>query len=110
VVSSGRSITALGRKLGLHDSVLRRWVVKFRQERTSVAPRQKHSHRQNHESQSAHGTVLEIGTNRFWHFGNTGRSKLVLLENCSKNMFQMVDSKKNSLESKAVSDAFRRLF
>ena len=31
LVSSGRSITALAKKLGLHDLVLRRWVVKFRQ-------------------------------------------------------------------------------
>jgi transposase-like protein len=31
LVSSGRSISALAKKLGLHGSVLRRWVVKFRQ-------------------------------------------------------------------------------
>jgi transposase len=37
VVSSGRSITSVGKELGLRDSVLRRWVDKFRQEPTSAA-------------------------------------------------------------------------
>jgi transposase-like protein len=32
VVSSGRSITSVGKELGLRDSVLRRWVEKLRQE------------------------------------------------------------------------------
>jgi len=31
VVSSGRSITSVGKELGLRDSVLRRWVEKLRQ-------------------------------------------------------------------------------
>ncbi len=39
VVSSGRSITSVGKELGLRDSVLRRWVDKFRQEPTSAARR-----------------------------------------------------------------------
>jgi transposase len=39
VVSSGRSITAVGKELGLRDSVLRRWVEKLRQEPASVARR-----------------------------------------------------------------------
>jgi transposase-like protein len=33
VVSSGRSITAVGKELGLRDSVLRRWVEKLRRTR-----------------------------------------------------------------------------
>lgn len=31
MVSSGRSIRVVAKELGLHDSVLRRWVDKFRQ-------------------------------------------------------------------------------
>jgi len=37
VVSSHRSITSVANELGLRDSVLRRWVDKFRQEPTSAA-------------------------------------------------------------------------
>ena len=37
VVSSHRSITSAANELGLRDSVLRRWVDKFRQEPTSAA-------------------------------------------------------------------------
>jgi hypothetical protein len=37
VVSSGRAITSVAKELGLRDSVLRRWVDKFRQEPTSAA-------------------------------------------------------------------------
>ncbi|MCK1551940.1 transposase [Bradyrhizobium sp. 177] len=36
-VSSGRSIGAVAKELGLRDSVLRRWVDKFRQEPASAA-------------------------------------------------------------------------
>jgi transposase len=39
VVSSGRSITAVGKELGLRDSVLRRWVEKLRQEPASTTRR-----------------------------------------------------------------------
>jgi transposase len=39
VVSSGRSITAVGKELGLRDSVLRRWVEKLRQEPASAVRR-----------------------------------------------------------------------
>jgi transposase len=39
VVSSGRSITSVGKELGLRDSVLRRWVEKLRQEPASVSRR-----------------------------------------------------------------------
>lgn len=39
VVSSGRSITAVGKELGLRDSVLRRWVEKLRQEPAAAARR-----------------------------------------------------------------------
>jgi transposase len=39
VVSSGRSITAVGKELGLRDSVLRRWVDKLRKEPASAARR-----------------------------------------------------------------------
>ena len=39
VVSSGRSITAVGKELGLRDSVLRRWVEKLRQEPASATRR-----------------------------------------------------------------------
>lgn len=38
VVSSGRSITSVAKELGLRDSVVRRWVDKFRQEPTSWRP------------------------------------------------------------------------
>src|SRR5215207_7969192 len=38
-VSSGRSITSVAKELGLRDSVLRRWVDKFRREPTSAARR-----------------------------------------------------------------------
>jgi transposase len=38
-VSSGRSITSVAKELGLRDSVLRRWVDKFRLEPTSAARR-----------------------------------------------------------------------
>lgn len=43
VVSSGRSITSVGKELGLRDSVLRRWVDKLRKEPTSArgAPRRR---------------------------------------------------------------------
>lgn len=44
VVSNRRSITSVGRELGLRDSVLRRLVEKLRQEPTSAtrrAPRRK---------------------------------------------------------------------
>jgi transposase len=37
VVSSRRSVTAVAKELGLRDSVLRRWVDKFRQEPASAA-------------------------------------------------------------------------
>ncbi|HUN95229.1 MAG TPA: IS3 family transposase [Bradyrhizobium sp.] len=37
VVSSGRSVTSVAKELGLRDSVLRRWVDKFRQEPASAA-------------------------------------------------------------------------
>lgn len=37
VVSSSRSVTSVAKVLGLRDSVLRRWVDKFRQELTSAA-------------------------------------------------------------------------
>jgi transposase len=37
VVSSRRSVTSVAKELGLRDSVLRRWVDKFRQEPTSAA-------------------------------------------------------------------------
>jgi transposase len=37
VVSSGRSITSVGKELGLRDSVLRRWVEKLRQEPAAAA-------------------------------------------------------------------------
>jgi transposase len=37
VLSNGRSITSVGKELGLRDSVLRRWVEKVRQEPTSAA-------------------------------------------------------------------------
>jgi transposase len=33
VLSSGRSITSVAKELGLRDSVLRRWVDKFRRTR-----------------------------------------------------------------------------
>src|SRR5215475_5087534 len=36
-VSSGRSIGSIAKELGLRDSVLRRWVDKFRQEPASAA-------------------------------------------------------------------------
>jgi transposase-like protein len=36
VLSSGRSITSVGKELGLRDSVLRRWVDKLRQEPASA--------------------------------------------------------------------------
>ncbi|WP_430649463.1 transposase [Bradyrhizobium uaiense] len=39
MVSNGRSITSVAKELGLRDSVLRRWVDKFRQEPTSAARR-----------------------------------------------------------------------
>lgn len=39
VVSSGRSITAVGKELGLRDSVLRRWVDKLRKEPASATRR-----------------------------------------------------------------------
>ncbi|MGL3214942.1 transposase [Bradyrhizobium sp. BR 1433] len=39
VVSSGWSITAVGKELGLRDSVLRRWVEKLRQEPASATRR-----------------------------------------------------------------------
>src|SRR5437588_5683007 len=39
VISSGRSITAVGKELGLRDSVLRRWVEMLRQEPASAARR-----------------------------------------------------------------------
>ena len=34
VVSSGRSITSVGKELGMRDSVLRRWVEQFAPQRT----------------------------------------------------------------------------
>jgi transposase len=37
VVWSRRSVTAVAKELGLRDSVLRRWVDKFRQEPASAA-------------------------------------------------------------------------
>jgi len=37
VVSSGRSITSVGKELGLRDSVLRRWVDKAGQQPASAA-------------------------------------------------------------------------
>ena len=37
VLSSGRSIGSVGKELGLRDSVLRRWVDKFRQEPASAS-------------------------------------------------------------------------
>ncbi|WP_158237663.1 transposase [Bradyrhizobium forestalis] len=37
VLSSGRSIRSVAKELGLRDSVLRRWVDKFRQEPTGAA-------------------------------------------------------------------------
>ncbi|MFB6464081.1 transposase [Bradyrhizobium tunisiense] len=39
VVSSGRSITSGDKELGLRDSVLRRWVDKFRKEPASATRR-----------------------------------------------------------------------
>lgn len=39
VMSSGRSITAVAKELGLRDSVLRRWVDRVRQQPTSAAQR-----------------------------------------------------------------------
>jgi transposase len=39
VVSSRRSIASVAKELGLRDSVLRRWVGKFRQEPTSATQR-----------------------------------------------------------------------
>jgi len=39
VISSGRSITAVAKELGLRDLVLRRWVDKIRQEPASAAQR-----------------------------------------------------------------------
>jgi transposase-like protein len=39
VVSSGRSITSVGKELGLRDSVLRRWVQQFEPQPTSAARR-----------------------------------------------------------------------
>lgn len=39
VVSSGRSITSIGKELGLRDSVLRRWVDKLRKEPASATRR-----------------------------------------------------------------------
>lgn len=39
VVSSGRSITSVGKQLGLRDSVLRRWVDKLRKEPASATRR-----------------------------------------------------------------------
>jgi transposase len=39
VVSSGRSITSVAKELGLRDSVLRRWVDKFRREPTAASRR-----------------------------------------------------------------------
>ncbi|MCA1386462.1 hypothetical protein I6F37_37670 [Bradyrhizobium sp. NBAIM08] len=44
-VSSGQSIGAVAKELGLRDSVLRRWVDKLRQEPASAArrpPRRRH--------------------------------------------------------------------
>jgi hypothetical protein len=38
VVSGGRSITAVGKELGLRDSVLRRWVEKLRRTRLGDRP------------------------------------------------------------------------
>jgi len=38
VLSSGRSITAVGKELGLWDSVLRRWVEKLRRSRLLRSP------------------------------------------------------------------------
>jgi hypothetical protein len=37
-------------------------------------------HRDNRESQSAHGNVLDIGNKAFWQTGNTGTSQFILLE------------------------------
>jgi transposase len=37
VVSSRRSVKSVAKELGLRDSVLRRWVDKFGQERASAA-------------------------------------------------------------------------
>ncbi|RXG87884.1 hypothetical protein, partial [Bradyrhizobium zhanjiangense] len=37
MVSSGRSITSVGKELGLRDSVLRRWVDKAGQQPASAA-------------------------------------------------------------------------
>ena len=39
VVSSGRSITSVGKELGLRNSVLRRWVEQFAPQPTSAARR-----------------------------------------------------------------------
>jgi transposase len=39
VMSSGRSITSVAKELGLHDSVLRRWIDTVRREPTSATQR-----------------------------------------------------------------------
>jgi transposase-like protein len=39
VVSSGRSVTAVAKELGMRDSVLRRWVEQFEPQPTSAARR-----------------------------------------------------------------------